>query len=295
MTPFEGAWAALLTPFMADGQVNLTRVRDLVDFQLDKGTGGFYLNGTTGSGLFLTVDERKQVTEAVMAQVQGRVPVIVHVGSVSVQDAVALAVHARDQSVNGISSIIPPAYTAVDSLDIYYRTIAAAVPETPLLPYIFNAPVNGFDMMVRLLDISSVVGTKYTGPDMFEFKRIADLKTGDWSVFSGMDEQCVFAAMSGSCGNIGSTLNYMPVIYQKMRAYVDAGEYEEAMRLQNQANAVTAVMASDNFWGAMYEAMRLIGFDCGQPRLPYRPMSEAALPRFREALDGAGFDAVTGL
>lgn len=110
MTPitFHGAWPALLTPTAPDGGVNVAMLREITEYMVGKGVGGIYLCGSTGEGVFMSVPERRQVTEAVMAQVAGRVPVIVHVGAVATRHAVALAEHARDAGADGVASILPP-------------------------------------------------------------------------------------------------------------------------------------------------------------------------------------------
>ena len=84
---FHGAWPALITPATADGDVNLTALRDLVDYMLDKKVDGLYLCGSTGEGLLISADGRRKAVETVMGRVGDRIPVIVHVGSVSTREA----------------------------------------------------------------------------------------------------------------------------------------------------------------------------------------------------------------
>jgi dihydrodipicolinate synthase/N-acetylneuraminate lyase len=126
---------------------------------------------------------------------------------------------------------------------------------------------------------------------MFELRRLVDLGEGaraGWTVFSGMDEQCVFAAMSGAPANIGSTLNVMAGAYQEMRDSLERGDLARATDLQLQANRVTHVLLSHGFPGALREAMRLLGYDCGDPRLPNPPLPLAKRASLRQALDDAG-------
>ena len=85
MSMFEGAWPALATPFTARGDVNTEVLRRLVEYLIGKGIGGFYVCGTTGEGVGMTVDERKLVAETVIDQSAGRVPSIIHVGAISVR------------------------------------------------------------------------------------------------------------------------------------------------------------------------------------------------------------------
>ena len=76
MRHFQGAWPALVTPFTADGKVNVPVLRRLVDYLLGKGVGGFYVCGSTGEGIYLSLPERKLVLETVIEQVNRRAPAI---------------------------------------------------------------------------------------------------------------------------------------------------------------------------------------------------------------------------
>ena len=91
MLKLTGVMPALLTPFDDEGEVNLRVIRDLVEFHLAAGLTGFYILGSTGEGLLLSEAERRLVTETVVDQVKGRVPVVVHVGTLSTRAACDLA------------------------------------------------------------------------------------------------------------------------------------------------------------------------------------------------------------
>ncbi|MXZ20409.1 MAG: dihydrodipicolinate synthase family protein, partial [Caldilineaceae bacterium SB0665_bin_25] len=88
---FHGAWPALITPATADGGVNLTALRELIDYMLAKKVDGLYILGGTGEGLLISAADRRSVVETAIAQVGGRIPVIVHVGSIRTVAAAALA------------------------------------------------------------------------------------------------------------------------------------------------------------------------------------------------------------
>ena len=61
---FKGVFPALLTPFDKNGAINVDSVKKLVDLNVKKGVNGFYVGGSSGEGLLLTVDERKQLFKA---------------------------------------------------------------------------------------------------------------------------------------------------------------------------------------------------------------------------------------
>ena len=68
MTTFSGAWPALVTPFTNNNQVHVPVLRRLVDYLIDKQIGGFYVCGSTGEGIYMSVAERKLVLETVIEQ-----------------------------------------------------------------------------------------------------------------------------------------------------------------------------------------------------------------------------------
>ncbi len=292
MFNFNGAWPALVTPFTAEDQVNVVVLRELVEYLIDKGIGGFYVCGGTGEGLFMSPGERKVVTETVVDQVDGRVPVIAHIGSMIVGDAVQLAAHAQQIGVAGISSVIPPMFQQSESLYAYFARVGAAAPDVPLLTYIFGGPTDAVALMRELMTIPTVAGAKYTGPNMYEFREIVGLREDNWNIFSGMDEQCIYAAMQGSCGNIGSTLNYIPGIYREIHGSYKQGNIAKGHELQVRANQVTGVLFSFGFFGALKEVMRMLGFDCGKPRLPQLPFVEEKRNALRSELEAINFFTV---
>jgi N-acetylneuraminate lyase len=293
---FQGAWPALITPTAPSGGVNFQVLRDLTEYLIGKGSGGLYVCGSTGEGLLLTAEERTQVTEEVLDQARGRVPVIAHVGAVSTRQACELAAHAQRVGAAGISAILPTVGDGLRSTYLHYEAIAAAAPALPFYPYLFGGQTDAVSLMTELQRrIPNVAGAKYTGPSMFDVRRLVELggqrqanglarsETGQsgglteggagWTIFSGMDEQCIYGAMSGAPANIGSTLNPMPGAYREIRRRFAAGDLAGANELQLRVNRVTAALIGAGFMGALREAMRMLGFDCGEPRLPLLPLA----------------------
>jgi N-acetylneuraminate lyase len=296
MTVYTGVWPALVTPSSTDQSINIPVLKKLVSYLIGKGVDGFYVGGTTGEGIFMPVADRKALVEAVQAENNGRVPIIVHAGAVAASDAVDLARHARDHGAVGISSILPPLYTSSDSLQAYFERLAGAVPDIAFMPYLLNPTINTVDLLKRLLHIPNLRGTKYTGPNLYEFRALIDMGSAGWTMFSGMDEQAVYALMMGATGNVGSTLNFMPGVYKAMQTAVSAGRYAEAQELQIKANRVTTAMIAVGFNGALKEVLStILGEPCGDPRLPSLPLSDAARRTLHDSLAQTDFDALVAM
>ena len=296
MEIFRGIWPALMTPTAADHSVNLAALETLIDYLIDKGVHGFYMGGTTGEGIFLSFTERQRLVEAALRRVNGRVPCIVHVGAVSVDDAVHLARHARDHGAVGVSSILPPLYESLESLRRYYAAVAASVSDLPLITYILNPRIDSVAMMRALVDIPNLGGAKYTGPNMFEMRQIIDMGAGQWTLFSGMDEQAIYGLMMGATGLIGSTLNFMPGVYLSIDRCVREGRHQEAQDLQIRANRVTSAMIEVGFSGALKAILsELLSVEMGEPRLPNLPLNAEKRTLLREKLAQTDFQALAAL
>ena len=297
MAHLDGAWPALMTPRQADGRPNLDALRALVRYLSAKPVGGFYVNGSTGEGLFMSVPEREAVLETVLDETGGARPVVAHVGAMATADAFRLARHAQAAGAAGFASVVPPAYRDGEAAGAYYRQLAACAPELPFFMYLFGADGPALPLVRALLDVPNLAGGKYTGPDMFEFRRVweAGQAQASWSVSSGMDEMCLAAVMAGACGNIGSTLNFMPGVYARLRERVQANRYDEALDLQLRANRVTAVLIDHGFPGALCAVMQRLGIASGEPRLPHRALAPAQIQSLHAALDRTDFEALAAL
>lgn len=288
-----GCWPALVTPFTQDDAVNTKMLQALTEYLVSKGIGGLYLCGSTGEGLYQSVEERKLVTSTVIAQVRGRIPIIVHVGCVATCHAVELAKHAQQAGATGVSSVLPTLNVAMADVYAHYQAIAGSVPSLPFFPYLFGAQIDALSLMRALTDrIPNLAGAKYTGPNMHVLKQLIDMGNGRWTLFSGMDEQCAFAAMFGCTQNIGSTLNFMPGVYREIRRLLSVGDLTQAVAWQEHANRATAVVSSFGYMGAHREVMRMLGLDCGEARLPTPALSEAKRAALREQLEAVEFDTL---
>src|SRR5215207_1552586 len=100
MKQLAGIIPALFTPFYSDGSVNYDALKKLVRFQLQSRVNGFYITGSSGEWVKLSIDERKRITETVVSEVSSAAPVVVHVGHHHTDKAVELCEHAASLGVD---------------------------------------------------------------------------------------------------------------------------------------------------------------------------------------------------
>jgi len=297
----KGIYTPVVTPFDADGKVNLSLLRRLIEAQIAAGVDGFYLCGGTGEGLLLTVAERKAMLEAALDQIKGRVGIIDHIGAFQTADTVELARHAGVAGADAISCL-PPSWfykPDADGLLGYYGRVADAG-GLPLL--IYNIPQRtGVELtpalMEKLRRIKNLVGFKHSTPDIYQMRQIIHMAHGELIVFIGFEELLLPALTYGAAGSIGGMMNLAPRIYVEIYRHFVAGEYARAAELQLREIELASVIDEFETIAAVKETVRLLGFDCGLPRTPTRPMTDEEKARLRRRLDDVHFftDPLVGL
>lgn len=127
-----GIVVATVTPLTGDGRINPEALGKLNHFLIDKGVHGLFPCGSTGEGVLLSTEERKKVAELTVKEASPKVPVVIHTGSVNMQEAIELTLHARDIGADG-AALVPPYYFTVDDQTIFqfYSMIAEKVRPSP--------------------------------------------------------------------------------------------------------------------------------------------------------------------
>ena len=273
---FHGVFPALLTPFTEQGKVNDKAITDLVAFNVAKGVDGFYVGGSTGEGLLLTVDERKQLFAAAAKANAGRTTMIAHVGTICTEHAIELARCAQDLGYDAISAVAPYYYSfGYDAVKGYYNDIADSV-DLPMILYNFPA-ANGFGLTKeRAEDFfrnPKFIGIKHTNADLFMLQQFKSMAC-DPIVYNGFDEMFVAGLSMGADGGIGSTYNFMAErfidIYDKFRA----GDIAGAQARQIAVNEIISELIRYGVFAMEKQVLTEMGIDMGVCRKPFLPLSD---------------------
>ena len=107
MQDINGVIPAMLSFFDQEENVDLSCTERMVDFMVDHGADGFYLTGSTGACFTMNAEERNSVVKTVVQKVDGRVPIIVHVGDIGTKKSIELAKYAYEAGADAISSVPP--------------------------------------------------------------------------------------------------------------------------------------------------------------------------------------------
>ena len=294
----KGLIVAPFTPFDKKGELDLGPVADYAAMLQKNGLKGVFINGSSGEGYMLTVDERLKLAEKWMSVAPEGFKVIVHVGATSIKESFRMAQHAQEIGAFGIGAMASPFPKAgrVEELVKYCEEIACGAPNLPF--YFYHIPaLNGvFLPMLPFLQeaegrIPNLAGIKFTYESLYEYNQCMRYKEGKFDMLHGQDETILSAlVMGGAQGGISGTGSY---IGRSLVGVIDAynsGNMEEAVAHQNYAQEVINVIA--RYRGnivAGKRIMKLIGLDLGINRTPFRNISDQEEEAIKNDLQAIGF------
>jgi N-acetylneuraminate lyase len=280
----KGVFSAMFTPYDKEGRVNVAMIEQIVEFHLQAGLAGFYVTGSTGESFLLSESERKLVVESVVKFNRGRGKIIAHVGHISTDTAVELARHAAQCGVDALSAVGPVYFgPTFDHAYRHYHDIAGAA-DLPFIIYSLGRDLVP-DQDVKFFNIKNAVGMKYTGMNFFAMQQLMKKIDKPHIFFSGADELFLAALPFGVSGSIGTSQNFAPSHFATIYRLFNEGKIEEARKIQSEINNVIEVMLIDSERSYQKAVMRYVGFDSGNFRKPFKPLTEAEYQDFAKKLE----------
>lgn len=294
----NGLINAPFTPFDSKGEVNLEPIDAYAKMLQKNGIVGVFINGSSGEGYMLTVEERMKLAEKWISVAPESFKVIIHVGATCVKDSHKLAQHAQEIGAFGTGAMASPFPKAgrVEELAKYCEEIASGAPNLPFYFYHIPALSGVFLPMLPFLQIvdgriPNFAGIKYTFESIYEYNQCMLYKDGKFDMLHGQDETILPAlAMGGAKGGIGGTTNYNG---RELVGIIDAwnkGDIETAREKQNFSQDVINVIVNyrGNIVGGK-RIMKLIGLDLGQNRTPFRNMTDEEEAAMKQELEAINF------
>ncbi|MFM8330857.1 MAG: 4-hydroxy-tetrahydrodipicolinate synthase [Candidatus Methylumidiphilus sp.] len=223
----QGSIVALVTPMAEDGSLDFDALRKLVEFHIEQGTDGIVAVGTTGESATLDPAEHCEVIREVIAQVNGRIPVIAGTGSNSTSEAIALTREAQALGADACL-LVTPYYNKPTQEGLYRHHLAIA--EAVDIPQIlYNVPGRtGCDMLpataARISQIPQVIGIKEATGKLERLAEIKALAKPGFLLFSGDDASGTEFCLRGGHGVISVTANIAPRLMHQMIAAALAGD-----------------------------------------------------------------------
>jgi len=290
---FEGVFPAIITPFDSDGNVDFQSFSEVVRFQINGGVHGFFVCGTVGEGALMGIEQRKSVAEAIIREVKGRVPVIVHVGTTNTSESVELAKHAEHSGARAVGAINPFFFKPdIEGLMMHYQMIAGAV-KIPV--FVYNIPqLTGFnitpEIFRRICSIEGVAGIKDSSGNLSQIQEIIETALKPITVINGADDIFLAALIVGASAEISGVANAAPELMVELYEAYRENDYGRALNLQRKVNALRRILygIGPSNIAAIKAAMELRGVRAGLPRKPLRPMKSDEVARLKDKLSALG-------
>jgi 4-hydroxy-tetrahydrodipicolinate synthase len=286
---FAGLSVALITPFR-NGQVDYDGLRKLVDWHVAEGTDCLVPCGTTGESPTLDHEEHERVVAAVCESARGRIKVMAGTGSNSTREAIRLTKSAKKAGATGALMVGP--YYNKPTQEGYYQHFAAVADAADLPIVLYNLPGRtGSNMLpetiARLAKLPQVVAVKEATGSMDQASAIAALC--DITLLSGDDSLTLPLLSIGGRGVVSVVGNIVPRDMKALLGAWDAGQRDEAIRWHYKLFALCRDMlgiATNPI--PIKTAMKMLGRDTGELRLPMCPMDAALDAKLRQTLTGYG-------
>jgi 4-hydroxy-tetrahydrodipicolinate synthase len=259
---------AIVTPFKADGSVDIERFRALASHLVENGSDGLVVTGTTGEGPTLSDDERFALYEAALDEVGDRASVVAGTGTYSTEHSVHLTKRAHDIGVDAFL-VVTPYYNKppVRGIVAHFQAIAA-VSDRPIVVY--NIPGRVVlnlepEAIAQLAEIPTVRAVKQANADIEQARRIVELGL---DLYAGDDDIVLpFVEIGGLGGVCVHTHVVGPQVKEMVRLF-RSGDVEGARTLDEELRPSIELLRVAPNPIAIKAALHLLGHDVGGLRLP---------------------------
>ena len=288
MAIFRGAGVAMVTPMKDNGEINYEVLGQLIEDQIAGHTDAIIICGTTGEAPTLEDDEHLEAIRYTVDKTAGRIPVIAGTGSNNTAHAIMMSKEAQKLGADGCLLVTPYYNKATQNgLVKHFAAIAGAV-DIPCILY--NVPSRtGSNILpetaLRLAHAGNTTGgLKEASGAISQAGTLAALCEGKLDIYSGNDDQIVPICALGGIGVISVLSNVAPRETHNMVEYCMMNRYDKARELQHKAlDLVNALFCEVNPI-PVKAALRMQGFEVGNPRLPLTEMEPAHQEVLRKAM-----------
>jgi len=287
----RGSLVPVVTPFRK-GQLDDSRFVDLIEWQIDSGSHGVVVAGTTGEPSALTLEEREHLIELAVRTVRRRLPVIAGTGTANHAETLRLTQFAKRIAADA-ALVVVPYYTRPTQEGLYrhFRSIADAV-DLPV--FIYNIPgrtaVNLEPQTIARLarDCRNIIGVKEANKDFEHVNRVIHLCGPNFLVYSGIELLCFPILAIGGAGHVSATANILPREVARLYDLAAGGQWDAARDLHYHLLPMNEALFVETNPVPVKTALGLMGRIDPEVRLPLAPMSLDHVERLKQVMASYG-------
>jgi 4-hydroxy-tetrahydrodipicolinate synthase len=286
----------MITPFREDQSVDYDAAVGVAEKLIaEKKADSLILTGTTGEFFTMTSEERVKVFEVVKAAVGDKIPVIAGTGAASTIEAIALSKKAEDRGYE-LVMVLSPYYTKPSQKELHnhFKTVAASIKIDMIM---YNIPIFcGVNIdpatMAELAKTDNIVGIKEEAEiNPKQITAYINVTPEDFIVYCGDDVMILEAFAQGGQKRMGGVVSGgSHLIGDRLRHMIEiflAGEIEEAAKMQQAFLPLFRSLSPSgrtNPVCLLKDAMKMIGYNAGIPRLPLMPGTEQEIAQVRKVM-----------
>ncbi len=280
---------ALVTPFNEDGSVDYQALTRLVEYQIQNGVDFLCVLGTTAETPTLTAEEKSKIKKLVIERVNGRVPILLGVGTNSTQAVIDTLQNDDMTGVDAVLVVVP--YYNKPSQEGIYQHYKAIANSTRLPIVLYNVPGRtGVNMTaettLRLArDFDNIVAIKEASGNITQMDDIIKNKPEDFDVISG-DDGITFPLITlGAVGVISVIGNAFPREFSRMTRLALAGDYQNALTIHHKFTELFKLLFVDGNPAGVKAMLSMMGMIKNRLRLPLVPTRITTYEQMRHILD----------
>jgi len=287
----HGIIPPMTTPFDAKGEIEFKHVPAQVEWLVGQGAHGLAVGGTTGEGHTLDASELKDLIDATIAAVKGRVPVVAGIISDSTRDIVR---RGRLVAKSGVAAlqVTPVHYLFRPHDDAMLEHFKVVAEETGVPVLIYNVVPWAYlspQLLTRIMnEVPGVIGVKQSAGDMKLFADLMITANPRNLIFSAVDALLYGSFTLGAHGAIAAILTAAPRACVELWNATAAGDHARARDLHERLLPLWNAMVSDNLPACTKYAQSRQGVVAGHPRAPMPAPSAAQRAAVDKALAGLG-------
>lgn len=272
-----GTGVALVTPFDNQGGIDFQALKKLLR-HTSKGVDYYVVMGTTGESATLSKDEKKEVLKFVIANNVKKLPIVYGIGGNHTQSVVDEIRSTDLTNVNALLSVSP--YYNKPSQEGIYQHFVTVANASPIPIILYNVPGRTASNLtaettLRLAKHKNIIGIKEASGNLEQCMKVAKEKTVDFLLISGDDMLTLSIYAIGGVGVISVLANAYPVIFKKIKEYMQTGKLNRAQQEQFKLLEINAPMYEEGNPVGLKHLLKTMNIGNGDVRLPLVAASSA--------------------
>jgi 4-hydroxy-tetrahydrodipicolinate synthase len=284
----HGSICALVTPFAADGELDMAAFERLLDYQLAGGTQALVVAGSTGEAHMLSETEFERLLAFALEHVRGRVPVLAGTGEAGTAKTVALT--RRACALGADAALVVTPYYVRPTQEGLRRHFLEVAEQGGLPLVLYNVPTRtGCDLapatVATLCEHPAIIGIKEAVGTEERIRALAALARADFVFLSGDDGSARQAMLAGAAGTVSVVANLVPQVFRALCDAATGGDHAQAERCDTALAPLLHALECAPNPIPVKAGMAALGLGSATLRLPLVALGEGEpLNQLRQAL-----------